>query len=103
RPSKNQETVEVSSLSTFFERYRIERCGFLKLDCEGCEFELVLDSDPKVINRIDRIVMEYHDHLSIRFSHRDLLEALTKLGFEAVAYNAKGTYGMIAADRKALR
>jgi len=99
RPSKNQEAVEVVSLATLFERYKIERCDFLKLDCEGCEFEIILDSDPALINRIDRIVMEYHDHLSTRFSHRNLLDALKDLGFEAVAYNPNGTYGMIAAIR----
>ena len=87
------------SLATLFERYKIERCDFLKLDCEGCEFEIVLESDPVLMRRIDRIVMEYHDHRSNRFSHRDLLQALERLGFEVVLYNSNGTYGMIAAIR----
>ncbi len=98
-PSMNQETVEVVSLATLFDRYRIERCDFLKLDCEGCEFEIILDADARFFSRIDRIVMEYHDHLSTRFSHRDLLQSLRKLGFEAVVYKPNGTYGMIAATR----
>ena len=94
-----RETVGVISLATLFERYKIERCDFLKLDCEGCEFEIVLESDPVLMRRIDRIVMEYHDHRSNRFSHRDLLQALERLGFEVVLYNSNGTYGMIAAIR----
>jgi FkbM family methyltransferase len=97
--SNQQETVGVISLATLFERFKIERCDFLKLDCEGCEFEIILDSDPALMRRIDRIVMEYHDHRSTRFSHRDLLQALERLGFEVVPYNPNGTYGMIAAIR----
>jgi FkbM family methyltransferase len=95
--SDRRETVDVVRLETLFERYKIGRCDFLKLDCEGCEFEVIMCSDQALFSRIDRIVMEYHNHLSKQFSHRDLVEKLTTLGFRSVVYNAKGTYGMIAA------
>jgi FkbM family methyltransferase len=94
-----QEAVEVISLATLFERYRIDRCDYLKLDCEGAEFEIILQSDPSILNRVRRIVMEYHDHLSNQHSHLDLLEKLKILGFQASGYNQNGTYGMIAAFR----
>ena len=97
--STRQEMVEVISLATLFDRYKIEWCDFLKLDCEGCEFDVILDSEPSLMSRISRIAMEYHDHLSDRFSHRDLLKALEAFGFRAVAYNPNGTQGMIAAVR----
>jgi len=97
--SNRRETVELISLRTLFERYRIERCHFLKLDCEGCEFEIIMDSDTSLLQRIERIVMEYHDHRSTKFSHRDLLRSLGQLGFAAVSYNPNGTHGMIAAIR----
>jgi FkbM family methyltransferase len=94
-----QEPVEVVSLASLFERHRIERCDYLKLDCEGAEFEIILEADPSILNRVRRIVMEYHDHLSNRYSHLDLLEKLKTLGFQASDYNRNGTYGMIAAFR----
>lgn len=94
-----RETVAVISLGTLFERFEIERCDFLKLDCEGCEFEIILDSDPRLLQRADRIVMEYHNHRSTRFSHRDLLKKLSEIGFRAASYNPNGTHGMIAATR----
>jgi FkbM family methyltransferase len=93
------ETVDVVRLETLFERYKIRHCDFLKLDCEGCEFEIIMGSDAALMSRISRIVMEYHDHLSTKFSHRDLVQKLTTFGFSPVVYNSNGTYGMIAATR----
>jgi hypothetical protein len=51
------------------------------------------------MRRIDRIVMEYHDHLVKGFSHHDLLQSLQSFGFRAISYNPNGTQGMIAATR----
>lgn len=95
----NQESVNLISLKTLFERNRIEYCDFLKLDCEGSEFEIILNSESAIMARIRSIVMEYHDHLSVRFSHHDLLKKLSSFGFQTVTYNVKGFYGMIAAIR----
>jgi FkbM family methyltransferase len=94
-----QEVVNVVSLATLFERLQIERCDFLKLDCEGCEFEIILNADPQLVRRIGRIVMEYHDHLCKGFSHLDLLHSLQRFGFRTISYNPNGTQGMIAATR----
>jgi FkbM family methyltransferase len=94
-----QESVEVVSLATLFERYRIDSCDYLKLDCEGAEFEIILEADPSILNRVRRIVLEYHDHLSSKYSHLDILEKLGTLGFHTSTYNSNGTYGMIAAGR----
>lgn len=95
----SRESVDVISLATLFERFGIDRCDYLKLDCEGAEFEIILESDPSLLNRIHRIVMEYHDHLSNKYSHVDLLERLKILGFQVSSYNPSGTCGMIAAAR----
>ena len=95
-----QETVEVVSLPTLFESYNIERCDFLKLDCEGSEFDIILESDPSLFQRVKCIVMEYHDHLSKEFSHEDILQRLTTLGFRSKTYSPNGTNGMIAAVRR---
>ena len=94
-----QESVDVISLAALFERYGIDRCDYLKLDCEGAEFEIILEADASLLNRVRRIAMEYHDHLSNNYSHVDILEKLKILGFQASSYNPNGTYGMIAAYR----
>ena len=98
-PSGSQETVDVVSLETLFAIHKINRCDFLKLDCEGAEYPIILDTPPAVLHRVQRIVLEYHDHLSERFSHRDLTAKLRSLGFHTTEYNTRGSYGMLAAMR----
>jgi FkbM family methyltransferase len=36
-------------------------CDFLKIDCEGGEYEIFYGSKPETLEKIDRIVCEYHD------------------------------------------
>jgi FkbM family methyltransferase len=98
--SKKTETVSVTALGTFFDHYNIARCDFLKLDCEGSEFEILLDTPASVIQKAERIVMEYHDYLSVRFSHRDLIRRLESLGYRTQLYHQHATCGMLAAVKR---
>jgi len=50
--------VEALSLDAVFDEFSIERCAFLKLDCEGAEYEVLRTTD--MLDRIDRIAMELH-------------------------------------------
>jgi FkbM family methyltransferase len=72
--------VEVVTLGQLFERFEIDRCRLLKLDCEGAEYEILLGADARILARIDEIVMEYHVGLN---PHRpeDLLHWLESHGF----------------------
>ncbi len=38
----------------------IPKVDFLKLDCEGAEFEILQNTPPGVFGRIQKVVMEYH-------------------------------------------
>lgn len=48
---------------------------FLKIDCEGCEYDLLLNSTNDVFDRIDDIVLEYHN------SPKPLIDRLKRLGY----------------------
>jgi FkbM family methyltransferase len=52
--------VPLVSLRTILDSNGIDRCNFLKLDCEGAEFEILYSLPPEYFARIDRIAMEYH-------------------------------------------
>jgi len=90
--------VSVRTLSSVFSDYDIEYCDFLKLDCEGAEFPILLDSPPELFNKIGCLAMEYHEHLS-RHTHEDIMSRLRILGFQSAVYHVSGAYGMIAAWR----
>ena len=92
------EIVETKTLNTVFRDLGIEHCDYMKLDCEGSEYAILLLADTTLLRRIDTIVLEFHDHLTNRCSHRDLLQKLRSSGFKASAYNHSATYGMIAAQ-----
>jgi FkbM family methyltransferase len=90
--------VTVRTLSAVFSHYGIEYCDFLKLDCEGAEYPILLDSPPELFHKVRCLAMEYHDHLS-SYTHEDIVSRLNKLGFQSVVYHVSGAYGMIAAWR----
>jgi FkbM family methyltransferase len=52
--------VPVFSLDDLFSTYEIDACGLLKLDCEGAEYEILLNASRLVLSKIRQISMEYH-------------------------------------------
>ncbi len=62
---KSTSTIKVSvpsiSLSKFFEQYKITEIDFLKLDCEGSEFDIIYNTAPSLLKRIKKMIVEVHD------------------------------------------
>jgi len=56
-------------------------CDFMKIDCEGCEFDLLLNSPAEVVQRCRRISMEFHDRV-LPHSGVELGQRLSELGFQ---------------------
>jgi FkbM family methyltransferase len=54
-------TVDAWSLQDFLTEKRIEKVDLLKMDCEGAEYEILLNTSREVLHQIERIIMEYHD------------------------------------------
>jgi hypothetical protein len=48
---------------------------FLKIDCEGCEYEIIENADPITFENINDIVLEYHRQ------SEPLMQKLIKLGY----------------------
>jgi len=55
------DAVPGKTLSTLLPSLPDSHCDLLKLDCEGAEFEIILDTPDAVFDAISRIVMEYHE------------------------------------------
>jgi FkbM family methyltransferase len=63
------------SLDDLFRINGLAHCDFLKIDCEGCEFEILFNANPMTLKKISRICLEYHDGFT-EFSHVDLVSYL---------------------------
>lgn len=77
--------VQAISLEDFLSGQGIEQVDLLKMDCEGAEYEILLHASSPVIQKIDRLVMEYHD-LSAGRDHQVLLQFLEEEGFHVTKH-----------------
>ena len=59
-PRRRAEEVPAIGLAELFERERIDRCGLLKCDLEGAEYDVFEAAPPALFQRIDRLVIEAH-------------------------------------------
>jgi FkbM family methyltransferase len=75
----------------------------LKIDVEGAEFEVLEKAAPGVLERIDQILVEFHDGTIPEFSRRDrdkAIRPLTTAGFRAVEYNGRDVLFYKTAERR---
>jgi FkbM family methyltransferase len=91
------ETVESTTLSRFLEMNHIETCQFMKLNCEGAEFPILLSTSPEVLRRFGTILILYHCELWAANTPGDLLSHLRSAGFRCVIRHQKGPHGWIIA------
>ena len=55
-----EEKVKSVSLQDFFNQEKITKCNFLKLDCEGAEYAILMAADGSTLSKIQKIAMEWH-------------------------------------------
>lgn len=53
--------VPIVTLAEILDRLPNGRCHLMKIDCEGCEFDLLLNSPPALLARVERLTIETHD------------------------------------------
>jgi hypothetical protein len=68
-------------LASLFRKYRISRVDFLKMDCEGAEYDVLMACPKSALSKISRISMEFHN-LDARRNGPALAAFLEKAGFE---------------------
>lgn len=97
--SRFSETVKSSTLSAFFESNRITECHFMKLNCEGSEFPILLSTPNAVLQRIRTILVLYHCDLWINNTEADLVSHLESSGFSCAIRNRSEDRGWIIATK----
>ncbi len=69
--------IDTITLKDVFDKNRLSHCDFLKLDCEGAEYEILFNTPVDYLGRIEAIAMEYHPNGDIR----RLMDFLTENNF----------------------
>lgn len=91
--------VETTNLETFIKKNKIDQIDFLKIDCEGAEYEILMNCSKSVLSKIKKISMEFHN-----FNGDDrvlkLIDFLKENKFEVRVENLDYPIGMIYAVNK---
>jgi FkbM family methyltransferase len=66
--------INCITLQNILDRYKL-KSPILKMDCEGCEYDIILNSHPDTIKQFSVIQIEYH------YGYYELKQQLHKLGF----------------------
>jgi len=98
--TQDAEEVQAVTLDQIWADLQLSRCDYLKMDCEGAEFPVFLKHPPSVLQRIDRLCLEYHDNLT-PWSHRDLVRFFQEQGFRVrlTPCPAHAHLGLLYAER----
>ena len=83
--STDSNDVNCISLKEALDRLNFETCDFMKVDCEGAEYEILMSSTDETLHRLKRIVMEYHDNVA-KYNHPKLRDFLISKGFKVNVY-----------------
>jgi FkbM family methyltransferase len=93
RGGKGVQTQLVRSvtLDSLLSDLQIERCDFLKMDCEGAEYEILASTSQASFSRIARISIECHENRM-----QEAVTSLKKAGFEVI-YEGRGEAAVLKA------
>jgi FkbM family methyltransferase len=98
---KKSLAVKSLSLEDALSKLGLEACDLLKMDCEGAEYAILFNTPQAVLDRVHRIVMEYHDNLT-EHTHAHLARFLSERGFmvETFSNPVHSHLGYLRASRK---
>ncbi|MEM4091365.1 MAG: FkbM family methyltransferase [Thermoplasmatales archaeon] len=84
KESSEGQEIDLISLQTMISKYNI-KSGILKMDCEGCEYYLLKETD-ETIRKFSMIQIEYH------YGYERLVDKLKDCGFNVKYTEPKKTY-----------
>jgi hypothetical protein len=93
--------VDAISLESALAKLNITQLDLLKMDCEGAEYEILLNTSPEILRLVKRIIMEYHD-LDAQRAHPILVDFLQQQGYQVTCRenNVHAEIGYLYAEQK---
>ena len=78
---QENEIVSCISLDKIIEKMNIAKIDFLKIDCEGAEYDLFRTLSDNSFSKIEKIILEFH-HFRKDHHYNELVEILELKGFK---------------------
>lgn len=69
------------TLSNLLETHQLDSIDLLKVDCEGCEYDIFSETSDQIFNRIKNIVFEYHRVEGFKMKLDLVLNRLQSIGY----------------------
>ena len=85
-------TVEIKNLSDLINDLNLKSC-VIKLDCEGCEYDALLDLNNETFSHIKEIILEYHH------GNKNLIRYLNDMGYNVIFKSYGYRVGILYAKR----
>ena len=79
--SQSSIQVQSTTLDHILDEIQSGKCDYLKMDCEGAEYNILFSASDSALQRIKHICLEYHDGVT-EFSHQELVQFLERKGFQ---------------------
>ncbi len=100
RKERKFEIIKTITLEHVFIDNKICTCDYLKIDCEGAEYDILTYCPKDVLKRIRTIALEFHE-MNAQQNHHDLINILKNNGFRLThRYNdIENNIGYIYAKR----
>lgn len=83
--NQNGIKVPLVTLEDIVKRFEIPPDSILKIDCEGCEYDIINNTPTDILQKFSHIQIEYH------YGYRNLKNKLEKCGFEVRATRPHAT------------
>jgi FkbM family methyltransferase len=94
-------SVAAEALPAFLERVTEKRIDLFKMDIEGSEYGVLMNTPGECLSRISRLVVEYHRPApDVPYKTEDLIEHLQEAGFKLLRSTGKDGYGILSFARR---
>ncbi|MCJ7805540.1 FkbM family methyltransferase [Patescibacteria group bacterium] len=80
REERKFETIKTVTLEDIFLDNKIKVCNYLKIDCEGAEYDILAYCPGYILKRVKTVALEFHE-MNSKQNHHDLINILKDNGF----------------------
>ena len=93
------EIVRTDTLANFLEDNKILKCNYMKVNCEGSEFEIILSTPKEHLRRTYLYLVLYHCDMNWNHKPEELAEHFKENGFEVDLRKKEHERGWIVARK----